>query len=200
MALIGVQRTGAVWVATGTDGTMAGKPSTERAWKIISLGRKLKPECWYRLRVEADFGTRHYRRFTVEGNGLSESIDMKGMNLDYPNYMPFSDRAMTFYCFAMRGMGLMKPDAKPDGKPVVYFDDVTGGPVSGDGTDTVAFRSGFEEQQPIGEQPVTFPVIDLGKYKQGRWYLERKETIFSTRMAPFAHSGKYVGVADASID
>jgi hypothetical protein len=43
-------------------------------------------------------------------------------------------------------------------------------------------------------------VIDLKKYKQGRWYLERKEAIFSTKKAPFAHSGGYVGVADASID
>ncbi len=200
MALIGVQRTGAVWVATGTDETMAGKPSKDRAWKILDLGQRLKPDTWYLFRTEADFGVRHYRKFTVEGSGLSRSIDLKESKLDYPNYMPFSDRAMTYYVFAMRGRSLMKPGAKPDGKPTVYFDDVSGGPISKDGTDTVAFNSSFEEQQPIGEQPVTLPVIDLSKYKQGRWYLERNEAIFSTKKVTFARSKEYVGVADASIN
>lgn len=200
MALIGVQRTGAVWVATGTDDTMAGKPSKDRAWKILTLDQELKPDTWYRLRIEADFGTRHYRKFLVEGPGLSKSIDLKELTLDYPNYMPFSDRAMTFYTFAMRGRSLMKPGAKPDGKPIVYFDDVSGGPISDKEKDTVVFENGFETTHEVGKQPVTLPVIDLKKYKQGQWYLERDESLFTTKKVKFARSGDFVGVADASID
>jgi hypothetical protein len=200
MALIGVQRTGAVWVATGTDETMAGKPSKDRAWTILTLGQQLEPGTWYRFRIEADFGTRHFRKFTVEGPGLSKSFDLKELKLDYPNYMPFSDRAMTFFAFAMRGRSLMTQGAKPDGKPVVYFDDVSGGPISEEGKDTVVFEDGFETTRAIGKQPVTLPVIDLKKYIQGQWYLERDESLFTTKKEAFARSGEYVGVADASLD
>jgi hypothetical protein len=200
MALVGVQRTGAVWVATGTDDTMKGKPSKDRAWKILDLGQKLKPDTWYRLRIEADFSTRYFKKFSVEGPGLSKTLDLSEYKLDYPNYMPFSDRAMSFYTFAMRGRSLMKPGAKPDGKPLVYFDDVSGGPISKDGKDTVAFNNGFEDQGEIGKQPVSLPVIDLKKYEQGRWYLERDESLVTTKKVKFAHTGDYVGVADASID
>lgn len=200
MALVGLQRTGAIWVATGTDATMAGKPSKERTWKILDLGQKLKADTWYRLRIEADFASRQYRKFTIEGAGLTRSFDLAGLKLDYPNHMPFSGRAMTFYSFAMRGRGLMKPGAEPNGPPIVYFDDVTAGPVSSDGSDTELFQSSFEEQAPIGKQPVTVPVIQLGKYEQGRWYLERDEALFNARAVPFAHTGQHVGVADARID
>lgn len=196
MAYIGVQRTGAVWVATGTDATMKGQASHDRTWKILDLGQKLRPDTWYRFRTEADFGTRHFRGFSVEGPGLKKSFDLHESTLDYPNYIPFSDRTMSYYVAAMRGRSLMKPG----GKPIVFFDDVSGGPVGSSGKDVVAFKSGFEEQRPIGEQPLTVPTIDLHKYEQGRWYLERNDAIFSTMQAPFARSGRYIGVADASID
>ncbi len=65
---------------------------------------------------------------------------------------------------------------------------------------SVAIVSEGPEIEPWLKQPVPSPVIDLGKYQQGRWYLEREEAIFSTKKAPFAHSEEYVGVADASID
>ncbi|MER3458486.1 MAG: hypothetical protein C4309_07535 [Chloroflexota bacterium] len=197
MAFIGLQRTGAVWIATGTDETMAGKPSKDRVWKIRDLRQRLQPNTWYRLRTEADFGTRHFRTFTIEGARLSKSFDLSQEKLDYPNYMPFSDRAMTFYVFAMRGRSLMTPGA-PAGKPVVYFDYVSGGPISVS-SDVVAFQSSFEEQQPIGGQPVTSPIIDLEKYQQGRWYLERDEAIFDVQVVPWARTGSHVGRADASL-
>lgn len=200
MALVGVQRTGAVWVATGTDDTMKDKPSKDRSWKILDLGQKLQPNTWYRFRIEADFGTRHFRKFTVDGPNVSKTLDLTAHKLDYPNYMPFSDRTMSFYVFAMRGRGLMKAGAKPGGKPLVYFDDVSGGPITKGGNDIVAFQHGFEEQREIGKQPVTLPVIDLKKYQQGQWYLERDESLFTTQRVRFARSGEFIGVADASIE
>lgn len=200
MSFIGIQRSGAVWVATGTDETMKGKPSKERTWKIFNLGQQLKPNTWYRLRTEADFGTRHFRKFTVEGPDLAKSLDLGGLPLDYPNYMPFSARAMSYYVCAMRGRSLMNPNAPWHGKPAVYFDDVSGGPIAEDGRDMVAFENGFEDLYEIGKQPVTSPVIDLMGYVQGRWYLERDEALFNRKRMPFARSGQAVGVADASID
>ncbi len=200
MSFIGIQRSGAVWVAHGTDETKNGTPSKERTWKIFNLGRQLKPNTWYRLRIEADFDTRHFLKFTVEGPGLAKSFDLSELMLDYPNYMPFSDRAMSFYVCAMRGRSLMDPNATDRGKPVVYFDDVSGGPIAENGGDIVAFEDGFEESYEIGKQPVTAPVIDLRGYVQGRWYLERDEALFNQKMMPFARSGQAVGVADASID
>lgn len=200
MALIGVQRTGAVFVATGTGDTMKGKPSMDRAWKILDIGQKLQPNTWYRFRIEADFSTRHFRKFTVDGPGVSKTLDLTALKLDYPNFMPFSDRTMSYYAFAMRGRGLMKPGAKPEGKPLVYFDDVSGGPITKEGKDIVAFQNGFEEQGEIGKQPITLPVIDLKKYEQGQWYLERDESLFTTQRVRFARSGDFVGMADASFE
>ncbi|MEW5882498.1 MAG: hypothetical protein AB1761_18915 [Pseudomonadota bacterium] len=143
MSFIGVQRSGAVWVAGGTDKTMNGTPSKERTWKIFDLGQPLMPNTWYRLRTEADFGTRRFRRFTVEGPGLARSLDLSDLKLDYPNYMPFSDRAMSFYVCAMRGRSLINPNAPFHGVPVVYFDDASGGPIAADGSDRAAFTDGF---------------------------------------------------------
>ncbi len=200
MALVGLQRTGTVWVATGTEATRAGTPSKDRTWKLLDLGQPLKPGSWYRFRTEADFATREYCSFTVEGPGLSRKFDLKGLELDYPNYIPFSDRAMTFYVFSMRGRSLMAPDAAPDARPIVYFDDVSGGPVSEAGVEKVVFSSSFEEAGEMGEQPVTLPVIQLANYKQGQWYMERAEALVGKRQAPFARSGQHVGYADASLD
>lgn len=196
MSCVVIQRTGAVWVATGTAETMKGKPSGERSWKILDLGAKLQPNAWYLLRCEADFGARQFRRFSVKGPGVDKSFDLSGLSLDYPNMIPFSDRAMSYYVAAMRGRGM----AKGSGKPVVYFDDVEGGSIGPDGRDRKLFASGFEEGQPIGAQPVTSPVIKLNGYRQGRWYLERDESIFHAERRPFARSGSFVGIADANLE
>lgn len=200
MAFIGIQRGGAVWVAQGTNETMNGTPSPDRTWKIFGLGQPLRPDRWYLLRIEADFGTRHFRRFTVKGPELVKSLDLSNLTLDYPNYMPFSDRAMSFYVCAMRGRSLINPNSPLCGKPVVYFDDASGGPIAPDGSDRVVFADGFEGSSEIGPQPVTSPEIELRNYVQGRWYLERDEALFYKQRAPFARSGQAVGVADASID
>ena len=200
MSFVGVQRTGAVWVAHGSDATHRGTPSKERTWKIFNLGQRLKPNTWYKLRIEADFGMRRFRKFTVEGPGLVKRFDLSELTLDYPNYMPFGDRAMSFYVCAMRGRSLRNPNAKNEGPPIVYFDDVSGGPIAEDGKDIVAFEDSFEADYAIGKQPVSLPVIDLRRYVEKRWYLERDEALFRIQKVPFARSGQAVGVADASID
>jgi len=194
MAFVGLQRTGAVWVAEGTDVTMKGTPSKDRKWKIFKLSRALQPDTWYRLRCYADFGKRQFVKLQVEGPGISESLDLSGLKLDYPNYMPFDKAAMSYYVFAMRGRSMLKTR----GVPRVYFDDVKGGIVDG-GRETPIFACDFEKDRTVPSQPVTSPTIKLTGYEQGRFYLERQESRFTVEKVNFAKSGNCVGAADADL-
>jgi hypothetical protein len=195
MGLVGLQRTGNVWVASGTDDTMNGKPSHDRAWKILTLDQPLQPNTWYRIRCSADFGKRIFNKLEIEGPGLNKMLDLTDYKLDYPNYMPFDGSAMSYYVFAMRGRSMMKKK----GTPLVYFDNVEGG-IESNGTNTVVFKSDFEDQTVVDKQPVTLPVIKLDGYKQNHFYLERDEAKFRIEKNKFALSGQSVGVADVDLD
>lgn len=196
MSFIGLQRNGSVWIAEGTAETMRGIPSKDRKWKILSLGEEIKPDVWYRIRCYCDFGTRSYSRLEVQGPGLLKKFDLSGVTLDYPNFMPFDGRAMSYYTYAMRSRTMMK--AGESGEPLVYFDDVKGGVVL-DGLEQPVFFNDFESQSTIDPQPVTAPVILLSKYQQGHFYKERNEAKFRIVEFPNAHSGRHVGVADAGL-
>lgn len=197
MAFVGVQRGGAVWVAAGTDKqTKDGVPSNDRDWKIFDLKTRLEPDTWYRLRIEADFGKRRFKSFTIDGGGLTRTFDLSAYALDYPNHMPFSARAMTYFVVAMRSRAMMRST----GTPRVYFDDVEGGVQGSDGKWVKVFSDGFEKQATVGRQPLTSPVVELGSYAEGKWYLERDESLIRIERAPFARSGSAVGVADATLD
>lgn len=202
MSFAALQRTGKIWVAAGSPETLKGVASKERNWKIYDLGTALKPNTWYRLRCQSDFSTRHFQSLTVEGPGLNKTIDLSQLPLDYPNYMPFDQAAMSYYVEAMRGRSLISP-GKGEGIPLVYFDDVQGGLINADGSTTITFNSDFEQQTKVDNQPagaITGAVIKLAGYKEGQWYLERPESIFSIQTRDFAHSGKAVGVADARLE
>jgi len=196
MAFAGVQRTGAVWVGAGSDHALAGSASRNRDWKIYDLKTPLEPDVWYRMRVEADFGARRFKNFTIEGPGLKQSLDLSTHPLDYPNYMPFNSRSMTYFVAAMRGRSMMKRQ----GTPIVYFDDVEGGITSEGGKVQRIFFDSFENQSELTAQPLTFPVIKLESYQQKKWYFERPESIFRIEHVNFAHSGTAVGVADVNLD
>lgn len=196
MSLVGLQRNGSIWIALGTDETMQGTPSKERKWKILSLGESIKPDVWYRIRCYSDFGSRCYNRLELQGPGLLKRFDLSGLKLDYPNFMPFDGRAMSYYTYAMRSRTMMKMGES--GEPLVYFDDVKGG-VMVDGLEQPVFANDFESQSTIDAQPVTAPVILLGKYEQGHFYKERNEARFRIVEFPQAHSGRHVGVADAGL-
>jgi len=195
MALVGVQRAGGVWVAGGTEATMNGQPSQARNWTIFDLKTRLVPDSWYRFRIEADFGTRHFKSFTIDGPNLSRTIDLSAIPLDYPNFMPFSGPTMRYFTAAMRSRDMMKTE----GTPLVYFDDVEGGVIDAIGHQHVVCADSFEAQKTVGPQPVTSPTIDLNGYRQGLWYLERDEAVFRIQAEPFARSGTHVGVADANL-
>jgi hypothetical protein len=110
MGLVGIQRTGIVWVARGTRNTMRGIPSKKRSWKIIPLGISLKPNTWYRMRTVIDFKSRRHVSFTINGPGIHRTLNLKAYTLDYPNYMPFDQRALTVP-FARSGKKVVVCDA-----------------------------------------------------------------------------------------
>lgn len=196
MSLVGLQRNGTIWVAEGTEDTMRGKPSKDRKWKILSLGENFRPDTWYRIRCYSDFATRTYQRLFISGPGLDKSFDLTGVKLDYPNYMPFDERAMSYYTFAMRSRTMMK--AGESGEARAYFDDMKGGVVI-NGVDQPVFASDFESQQKVDSQPLTLPVIKLAGYQQNHLYKERDEAKYYIIDVPFARSGRRVGTADAGL-
>lgn len=193
MAVVGVQRGGAIWVGAGTGAAL---PSKERDWKIFDLRQRLQADMWYRLRVVADFGQRRFKSFTIEGGALNRTFDLHGLPLDYPNYMPFSRAGMVYIVGAMRGRNMMKQV----GTPIVYLDDVEGGIVRPDGTTLRLFFDSFERQDSVGAQPVTSPIIQSDRYEENKWYLERSESLFRIEKVPFARTGARVGVADTDLN
>jgi hypothetical protein len=195
MALVGVQRAGGVWVGGGTDKALRGEASKDRKWVIHDLKQRLEPDTWYRLRIVADFAKRRFVSFSIQGGKLNRTIDISEVPLDYPNYMPFDRAGMIYIVGAMRSRAMMKKE----GTPLVYFDDVEGGVIRADGSSQRLFFDDFESQKTVGAQPVTPTSISLSKYTLGKWYLERDESIFRIEAAPFARSGKHVGVADAKL-
>lgn len=194
MGFIGLQRTGALWVAAGTAETSSGKPSISRSWKIQTLNAPLKPETWYRIRTVVDFGQRTFTEFMISGDGLNQTVDLSTNMLDYPNYMPFDKRTMTYYVHAMRGRDM----AKESGAPAVYFDDIEAGIIS-NGVDLPVIVSDLETQTSVGAQPIVLPVIRVSNYTQGLWYLERDESLIRIERQPFARSGNAVIACDATL-
>jgi hypothetical protein len=85
------------------------------------------------------------------------------------------------------------------GTPIVYFDDVEGGTVDANGKFKRLFFNGFEKQSKVGKQPLSGPPIQLDKYSFNHWYKERDESLIYIEKAPFARSGKNVGVADVNL-
>lgn len=196
MSFVGLQRTGTIWVATGTDETMKGQASKDRAWKFLTLGQQFKSNTWYRIRCYCDFNKRYFQRLEVEGDGMKKEIPLNQYKLDYPNFMPFDRRALSYYVYAMRSRSMMK--SGDGGKPFVYFDDVRGG-IEKEGKVTTVFENSFEQQRTVENQPLSGPPIKIDNYQQERFYLERPESRFRIEAAPFAHGGAYVGVADAGL-
>jgi hypothetical protein len=211
MALVGLQRTGKVWVATGTPDTMAGKPSKDRNWVFLSLGQPLQANTWYRLKCIADFSVRKFVSFTIEGPNLNKTLDLSQYTLDYPNALPFDMRAMTYYVWSMYGKVL---GGKPEDNARVYFDDVRHGLVTNepgpDGKPSPVEKpmgsSDFEsETGPFPAQPLDMADIMKTKtikqkaYAEEKWYLERDTAMCRAMQAPFARSGKMVVECDATV-
>lgn len=201
MAFVGLQRTGTIWVGGGSDQTMAGIPSKERNWKILSLDKPLQPDTWYRIRTVADFANRRYVSFTIEGPDLEKTFDISDTVLDYPNHMPFSGRALTNYTVIMRGQQLMQ-DTQSHGEAFAFFDDVEAGLTDKNGNDVVLFSDSFEDQpERVPEQAPRYEgeTISLSAYKPGTWYLEQEKA--RCRLMPHSHArtGKKLAFCDGTL-
>jgi hypothetical protein len=193
MSYVGVQRSGALWVAAGTDTTMAGW-SRSPNWQIFDLHYRLQPNTWYLLSLVSDFGTRHFKSFTISGGGFFKTVDLSAVYLAYPNYIPFDGRSMIYIVAAGRG------NSMTGGTPVAYFDNVESGISSSNGIFRPLFRNGFDNQTTIGPQPALTVPIPLSAYQQGKWYMEQPGALLSIQASPIALSPPSVAVLDATLD
>ncbi len=205
MGLVGLQRSGKVWVAAGTEATEQGSPSKERNWVVLDIGHSLQPDTWYRINTVADFATRHYVSLTISGPNLHKEFDLSAYRLDYPNMMPFDGRSMTDYVWAMNGTAI---GGTPEADAKVYFDDLRAGVIesaSGKQTERDTFTDDFEAAKLPLEQPIHWldmfwtKQIALKPYNDKVWYLERDEALAKPVQAPFARSGKIVMLVDAAL-
>lgn len=208
MGLIGLQRSGKLWVAVGNDRTMSGEPSKDRTWEHLYCDKPLKPNSWYRLYSIVDYSNRHFVSFTIQGENINQTFDLKKYKLDYPNMLGFDKRAMTNFVWAIGSSTL---GAKKNSYAKVYFDDVRGGVISpiaeGGWSETVVFSDGFEHRdtERFEDQPWTYMdivrtlTIPLVKYRDGYWYLERGQALAKSKKVAFARSGDHVVMIDATI-
>jgi len=192
MSYVQFAQSGYVQVAIGTAGTMAGTPSTSRTYQPFVLSAAFTAGQWYRIRVTSNFATRSFVSFQVQGPGINDNIDLSAYTLDYPNYMNFDNRAMTYFVGALRGAAYI---TGPGGTPSVDWDDVIA--VMGS---TTYFSSSFETPAVIGPQPLAGPPIPVANYVYGKWYQERDESLVSMQSVAYARTGSYVLTANTDLN
>lgn len=200
MGLIGLQRNGKIWVATGTPETENGKPSKDRKFEFYDIGHELKPDTWYRLYSIVDYSKRRFVAFSIDGGGIERTFDLSKHRLDYPNMLVFDKPAMTHLVFALAGDAL---GTKPNEKTHVYFDDIKGGIIE-NGNKIKVFEDGFENSNKrFPPQPWNYMGLIKDKkirtddFKDGIWYVEREESIGAVINANFAKSGSKIAILDA---
>jgi len=198
MALVGIQRNGTVWVAGGEANALSGNPSKERNWQLKSLSTELKPNTWYKLKTVADFNELEFVSFTVSGPNINETLDLTGIQVDYPNYAPFDQRALTHYVWTIDGTSI---GGTKDKSSSVYFDDIRYGIIN-NGQETTLHTDNLESTpRSFNELPVTLEnnSIPLSNFSEKVWYQEREEALTRPIEKSFARSGDTVIEADAEV-
>jgi len=195
MGLAGLKRTGHLCFLK-RDETFPTTPG-EGTWEVIDLQIKLEPNTWYFMRLEADFEQGKFVRFSINGSGIDKSVDLQKYNLDYPNYLPITDRTMTYYVFAARNK-----NEKQTGNTVVYWDDIEAGIETTSGW-KVVLNDGFENQDMIGKDITSAwddekQVFDLSRIPENFWLRERPESIVSLVTSP-VRNGSHSCACDATL-
>ncbi|MFO1039751.1 MAG: calcium-binding protein [Geminicoccaceae bacterium] len=169
MAMAGINRAGELSVRIGSEDELNGKPATESHWESFDLGLELQPDTWYRLSSVVDFASLHWISFTISGPGIEKTVDLADLPVSFTEVLPSDVRALTYFPWAARSP--QAADHAP-GLPVVQFDDVKGG-FRLDSADRLPIEAGFEDQTEIGDQPPSDLILEISRYTEGRWYLER---------------------------
>lgn len=171
MAFVGITRTGTIWIPFGSPENLTGIPTVNNNWEIKNLGQSLESNTWYKMTIEADFGSRQFSTVRFEGNNLDSTINISDLPLQYPNYASFNLPSLTFYSHASRSKELASENK---GSTKVYFDDIEGA-ILVDSNYQVIFSNGFENQQQIQEIQITSPVISLSEIQKNTWYYENEK-------------------------
>ncbi len=193
MGLIAVNRIGQLGTPVGSAASHAGAPDDAMNWEIQDLGVTLEPDTWYRLRGEVDFDTLTFSSMSLEGPGVNVSVDLSGLLLSYPNYIPFDRPFLTYYVFALRAREFAGP-----GSTVVFFDDVQGS-IETAGGEVVVFQDGFESQSSFVDIPVALPVIPLDGVTEFLWYKEREEAVLNVTNQ-VQRTGNFAIACDATLE
>ena len=194
MALTGITRSGLYFTPVGTQRSLGGVPSDASVSESGTIGFELQPNTWYRLRIDADFSTLRFIKLTIEGPEQSAELDFSQYLLDYPVFIPFDGRTLTFYFFALRNKELQEGG----GSTVVHFDDIRAGIITESG-EVEIFNDGCEDTGVVAELPITLPVSPLADIVEGNWYKENSDAIVTT-VTGVARSGVRACAADARLE
>ena len=191
-ALVLVTRDGLVALPRGTDSSHIGTPDGNDVWEPRTLDRKLAPETWHRIRLEADFGDLTFSRLVVESPGATTELDLSGLPLSYPNPIPVDGRALTWYVHA-----IANAPAEGGSGTAVLFDDAKGEVRRGGAWQTVYHESFDTPFETLPDVPFTFPEMKLRNAVEGILYLENE----NARLRHRADAGRSGGAlqADAAV-
>lgn len=171
MSLAGFTRNGILRFPIGSPENLNGIPTNSSKWLERDTGTSLQPNQWYKMTITADFQSREFSSVKLEGNGIAIEVNLEGLQLEYPNYIPLDKPSLTFYCLALRAKELA-PDNQ--GGTKVYFDDIEGG-ILIDSDYEIVFSDGFENQNEIQSIPFTLPISPLDNIAEDYWYFENEK-------------------------
>jgi hypothetical protein len=172
MGLVGVTRNGLLGFRHGTPASHNGTPTGDGNWEFIQLNVTFQPNTWYMIREVVDFNLRRFDSVTIQGPDVNITITLDDYLLDYPNYLPFNNKTLTYYVFAFR------MEKSRTGSYSVYFDDVEAG-IETDNGFQVIIRDSFENQTSLSDVPFTWPDFNLSLITEYLWYKERPEALVS---------------------
>ena len=176
-ALVLVTRDGLVALPRGTENSHSGTPDNNNVWEPRTLDRKLAPDIWHRIRLEADFGDLTFSRLVVESPGATTELDLSGLLLSYPNPIPVDGRALTWYVHAVANA-----PAEGGSGTAVLLDDAKGEVRQGGPWQTV-YRENFDTPfETLPDVPFTFPEMELRNAVEGILHLENDDAILRHRV------------------
>lgn len=186
MAYVFITRGGTLVFHSGNDENFAGDPA-KADLTVIQTSVVLRPNVWYKLRCEADFGKRRLVSFKVEGDGISKTFDLSSYSVVLPEFASVSQRILFVSVGAYKLLNA-------NGTNIVYVDDVKVA-IENNGKFQTVFSDGFETQATILDVPKTFTVKE---WTEKVWHKERNTAKVSIVTTP-VHKGLHSLRVDCSI-
>jgi hypothetical protein len=186
-----VYRPATAWMATAfisRDGLLIinsnGGEEYSQSYAVIYMNITLKPNVWYKLYEELDFGRRKYLVFGVQGQGIETSVNLEQYDICISNESlagTFAGPSLTFYTGAVK-------ISKKEGGNIVYSDNVEARIETSKGY-LVVFKDGFENQDKLNnwdfnqdgkiDQKDAEVASLTENWQEGIWYKEHPTSLTS---------------------